>query len=348
MDARRSRTAIAALVLAATAVAGPAAALPGPAQPGRTSSTGTTTGTAAALSPAASRHVGVWAAQRTGQSRVQALTALETGMGATAPLVTDYLAWDEPFPDGLGRTAGRRGSAMMLMIKLKRLDGSRPLWADLAAAAAGTSLDADLDRWAASFKAYPGLLYVTFHKEPNEPANAANGTAPDFRKAYRAFVHHMRAAGVTNVRYVWAVPTTLFSGSPPAANRWYPGDDVVDVIGATGANRFGCDPGTSRTWRSFQQVFAAAHTWARQHPGHTFGAVEFETVEDPAAPGRKAAWLDAAHTLAGTAGWADLEVMSYFSSGASDGGGTCPWWLDTSPSSLAAAGRWMTDPLYGG
>jgi hypothetical protein len=302
----------------------------------------------AAAAVAGVRYFGAWSAIKPGQTRAQALAETETAIGATLPLVTDYRAWDEGFPDEFARTVARRGGAMMVMLKLKRKNGTRPLWADLAAARPGDPLYTDLDRWAASAKRFTGPLYITFHKEPNEPANVANGTAPDFISAYRAFVLHLRAAGVHNVRYVWALPATLFGGATPAADRWYPGDDVVDVIGATGANRYGCDPAVPPLWRSFGQIFGPAHRWLAKHPAQTLAAVEFETVEDPADPAHKGQWLADAHALAGTAAWSQLEVMSYFNSSATDQGGICPWWLATSPGSLAAARAWALDPAFRG
>ena len=301
---------------------------------------------AAAVAP--SRYFGAWSAMKPGQTRLLALNELETALGATLPLVTDYRAWDEGFPDAFSGTVAGRGDATMVLVKLKRKDGSRPRWSALAGAAPGSALYADLDRWATGLKSYGGPLYLVFHKEPNEPANLANGNAADFKAAYRAFVGHMRAAGVTNTRYVWALPATLFGGAVPRADTWYPGDDVVDVVGATGANRYGCDPAVAPLWRSFGQIFGPVHRWVAGHPGQTLAAVEFETVEDPLAPNRKRQWLADARAVAKTPGWSELEVMSYFNSAATDRGGICPWWLDSSLASLAAARAWVRDPAFQG
>jgi hypothetical protein len=205
-----------------------------------------------------------------------------------------------------------------------------------------------MDRWAAGIKAYGQPMYFVFHKEPNEPGNIPNGTAPQYIAAYRAFVAHMRASGVTNARFVWALPTTVFLNAANAT-KWYPGDDVVDVIGATGSNRYDCDPNVTPRWRSFATVFAPMRSWAASlHPSRRTGVVEFETVEDSAQPGRKGQWIADAHATAATSAWSPLEVLSYFSSTANDFGGDCDWRLTTSSSSLSAATAWANDPAFGG
>ena len=56
-------------------------------------------------------------------------------------------------------------------------------------------------------------------------------------------------------------------------------------------------------------------SWAATyHPTRRTGVVEFETVEDPASPGRKAQWISDAHAVTATAPWKQIEVLSYFSS----------------------------------
>jgi len=296
------------------------------------------------------RHFGAWAEPLNGVTKQQALTTLEDSkhLGATLPLVTDYLSWDDPFPTSFNAWVASHGQVLLLFVKLKLRNGARPKWADLANAKPGSTLYADMDRWAAGLRAYGKPVYFVFHKEPNEPANAVQGTSTTYRAAYRAFVTHLRAKGVTNVRYVWALPATIFAATATATS-WYPGDDVVDVIGATGANHYGCLPGIAPHWRSFASIFAAMRSWAATyHPTRRTGVVEFETVEDPAHPGHKAQWISDAHAVTATSPWKQIEVLSYFSSTATDGGGFCDWQLTTSPSALAAAAAWARDPTFGG
>jgi hypothetical protein len=234
----------------------------------------------------------------------------------------------------------------MLFVKLKLRDGSRPKWSALAKARKGSQLYADMDRWAAALKTYAKPVYFVFHKEPNEPANAVQGSPANYRAAYRAFVLHMRANGVTNVRYVWALPGTVFATSA-SATSWYPGDDVVDVIAATGSNEYNCIPGVTPRWRSFATIFAAMRTWATTlHPARRIGVVEFETVADPAQPGRQAQWINDAHAVASTSAWSQLEVLGYSSSIGTDTGGTCDFRL-TSSTTLAAARSWAQDKAFG-
>jgi hypothetical protein len=304
----------------------------------------------AAVNPASSRLFGAWAEPVVGQSKQAALQALEssTALHASLPLVTDYLFWDDAFPTPFATWLGANNRVLLLFVKLKLKNGTRPTWSALATAKPGSQLYADMDRWAAGFKAYGKRMYLVFHKEPNEPLNAVQGTSADYRAAYRAIVLHMRARGVTNVRYVWALPATIFA-TTATATSWYPGDDVVDVIAGTGSNYYNCHPGIGAHWREFATIFEAMRSWATTlHPTRRIGVVEFETVEDPAVPGHKAQWIANAHAAVKTAPWAQVEVLSYFSSTATDGGGACNWRLTTSTTALASARAWAQDTVFGG
>ena len=69
------------------------------------------------------------------------------------------------------------GKRLMLAVKLKESDGSRPRWRDLADSRPGDPLDTQLRNWAVSIREFGAPVYFAFHKEPEEPANLPNGTA---------------------------------------------------------------------------------------------------------------------------------------------------------------------------
>src|SRR5436189_4399799 len=118
MTFRRSRRPTCVL---AAAVAGmlSLAALQGTssAAPSSSTASGQPSAAAAASTP---RFFGAWVEPGSGQTRTQALKALETSLGATLPLVTDYLAWDETFPSAFDKSVAARGGHLLLFVKLKR------------------------------------------------------------------------------------------------------------------------------------------------------------------------------------------------------------------------------------
>ena len=111
----------------------------------------------------------------------------------------------------------------------------------------------------------------------------------------------------------------------------YPGDDVVDWIGADPYNFF-----ASGTWDSFSDVVDPWYRWVRAaHPGKPLMLSEWGSKEDPSRPGRKAAWLrDAADRLRHD--YPDIKAVVYFDEAKHERGTVNDWRIDTSPRSLAA------------
>lgn len=284
---------------------------------------------------------GAWAAPTAGRSRTSAVQTLETQLGAQLGVVSNYLNWNSAFPTDFDRWVRDSGHRLMLAVKLKNSDGTRPRWRDLADARVGDPLYQQLRNWAVAVRQFGAPLYFVFHKEPEEPANGANGTAADYRAAWQRVVSVFRAEGATNAEFVFVMTDNAYR--LPATDRrsvsqWYPGDAVVDHIGASGMNWFGCD-GKWPSWRSFEQIFEPMRRWASARPGKGLVAFEFGSVEDPRQPGRKARWLEDARQLLTRPEWDPLVVHSYHHSG-SPQQPECNWRLDTSESARAAAASW--------
>ena len=270
-----------------------------------------------------------------GQTSRQAVEALETQLGAPVPLVSEYLAWNASFPTAYHSWLRDSGHDLVLLVKLKRSDGSRPKWADLANAQPGSSLYNDMVRWANGFKAYGAPVYFVFHKEPNESANQTNGTATDYKAAWARFVTFMREQGVTNAQYVFAMAGSIYGKSTNGPDTWYPGDAYVDIIASTGVNS--CS-GSTCTYRQQASIMAPMVKWAAGHPTKRIAVAEGGTVESTIDNARKATWIDNARTtLAGT-GYENLEFYSYRHYG--------NYRLDTSTGSLGAARTWFSDPYW--
>lgn len=106
-------------------------------------------------------------------------------------------------------------------------------------------------------------------------------TGSDYTTVFRYIIERLRSYGVTNMTVAW-VPTSLSITSGAAAS-YYPGDDVVDIIGADGYN-FYTDlgyPGLSgpefqNRWRDCRSIFQATVDFGRAH-GKPLGVFELGT-----------------------------------------------------------------------
>ncbi len=111
-------------------------------------------------------------------------------------------------------------------------------------------------------KSYPGTLYIRLDWEmngswaPYSPLNAdqpAGETAATFVAMWQHVVNYFRAAGVTNVKWVWSPNVDGGTGTMAA---YYPGDSYVDDVALDGYN-YAYYQGS---WVTPQQVFGASYT----------------------------------------------------------------------------------------
>lgn len=98
--------------------------------------------------------------------------------------------------------------------------------------------DPYIARWAEQLRDWNKTVYLRFAHEQNGtwyPWSTARGTDPATYVAAWKHVHDIfRAAGATNVKWVWS-PNVSFEGSTPMSQT-YPGSDFVDVVGLDGYN----------------------------------------------------------------------------------------------------------------
>jgi parallel beta-helix repeat protein len=170
---------------------------------------------------------------------------------------------------------------------------------------------------------------------------ARTRTARPGRAFVAAWRHVHDLFGDEGVRafWVWSPNADAFAGARGGVDRFWPGDDYVDWVGAEGFNWNRCD-GRS-TWRDFGAIFNAFYAWgsARAKPLMISAT---GTVEDPFDAGRKHDWyLDAAGTLARSMPRIRAVVLL-------DQGGRCDWRPDTSPRSMRGFVSFARDPFFGG
>jgi beta-mannanase len=156
----------------------------------------------------------------------------------------------------------------------------------LSSIAAGDH-DAYIRTWAQGAVAAGVPMIIRFaHEQSTEPGVRSwypwQGDPESYRAAFRHIVALFRDAGATNVQFLWSA---MWLDSWAAS--YYPGGDVVDLVGTTVLNH-----GTAVTtpwaqWRTFDELFAgqygAAAGW-----GKPIVLTELATAEQG---GDKAAWL---------------------------------------------------------
>lgn len=286
------------------------------------------------------------AADAAERDRVQAAT------GVALPVVRVFARWDTPFPTADQQALLDAGRIVHLSVR-PRTDGGRSIsWADIAA---GGTVGEELDRWAQAIgvaaeraAANGGRLYVTFNHEPEATDSDGHGTTADYRAAWRAFVARVRAApGGAEARTVLVLNRGTFASGQ--AEAWWPGDDVVDVVGVDAYNWFDCQaaPGApARPWVAPADLLAPALTFARAH-ARPLAVPEIASTEDPTDPSAKAAWiLDLARTLADPAVGPDVEYAAWFP-GHDAAWPRCRWAWDSTPASaqaMASALAWLDTP----
>ena len=195
---------------------------------------------------------------------------LEAKIGAPMALVQVYTAWgdraDQQFPVGLLTAISGLGSIPVLTWEpwLSDFESARHPHLPLRdardrhgmAAIARGDYDFYIDRWASEAARFEKPFFLRFGHEMNDPYRYSwgpqNNTKEEYIAAWRRVVERFRAAGATNVLWVW---------SPHVAyeywDLYYPGDAYVDWV-ATGVLNFGPIAQWSRWW-TFAEIYGTKY-----------------------------------------------------------------------------------------
>lgn len=291
---------------------------------------------------------GAFPEPRNGLTPQQAVLQLESTLGRKLAVVREYDFWDSPFPTAYDQWLRDNGHIIALSVKALRTNKSRIKWIDIANAQPGSQLYNDVVGWADRVRNFGGPVWFIFNHEAEEQSNSASGTAPDFIAAWRKVVTIFRQQGVVNAKYVWVATSYAFERTDGRrAALWYPGDAYVDAIGADPYNWYNCRPGINNPWRSLQQIIDPMRIFGLAHPDKDLVLTEFGSYEDPATPGRKAQWFNAAQQLFKQPGWEQYTAILYYNTGGNNTYPNCRWLIDTSQSSLDAFRLLANDPFYG-
>ena len=276
----------------------------------------------ALLAPASGAWFGYYAQTRTysQEAAKAAVTNLEAATGRTADIDHWYEPWGDTFPTWRQPWDFANGRIPMIAWGKQRSD-----------VVLSGSEDAYIAARADGIKALGKPVFLRWFWEMSMSENLAYSQSPG---AYVASWRHIRgiftARGVTNVAWVWCPNASLFKKG--SAQRYYPGDDVVDWICADGYNFY---PDSS--YREFEPIFDGFYAWASQRPKPLMIA---EYGSQAAGSGQRAAWLDAARAALVQKFPRILAVVYFHSDSEHD------WTLYDESGALAAFRRMALDPYF--
>lgn len=279
--------------------------------------------------------------RRVGQTPLEALETVEVAAGRQLDYVRAYVAWDGEFPDQRHEFIARDGRAIHLSISPRRMDGSLVGWADIANAKFGDPLFAEIQQWVGALAMFDGELFLTFHHEAE--IEVGFGTATEFVAAWRRLIGDVHDRS-PEIETVWVASGG--SMRDQSINDWYPGDDMVDRIGADVFNWNGCR-GDGEGWRTAQEALSPLIAFGAQHPTKPLVVAEIGSDEDPEEPGRKSAWLDELSNLLSMASFEQVSMVGFFHNDHSDDT-TCDWWIDSSVTTADSFGGLAISSWFAG
>jgi len=225
------------------------------------------------------------------KGRIETIEAIEASAGSRFHLVRVFTRWEDDLATDTDIAAIQAGGrAVHLSVRPTRNDGTPIPWSDIAMASEGSALHDEMVAWADAVVALGPDLRFTFNHEPETKESAPSGQALEYREAWRRMVELIRERGGENTTMVWTVGREALTGTE--GSEWYPGDDVVDVIGADLYNWYTCQ-GTDRPWTSFETLIEPAIEFAEAR-AKPLAVPEFASAADPDDLDRRAGWMDAA------------------------------------------------------
>jgi hypothetical protein len=282
--------------------------------------------------PTASAYFGSWRGPGPGRpSRPEtSIKAAETAIGRKYAIDHRYYDWGAVIPTTYESWTTAHGRIPMVSLCACRFaDGSVVPWARIASG----KEDAYLKTIAQHFVALNNPAFFVLDAEP-ETNVGIRGSAADYRAAWRHVVTLFRTVGAKNVAFVWSTTAYAFrpeSGESALAASMYPGDGLVDWVASDPYNFV-----NGGNWNSLAFEVDPWYQWARTtHPDKPLMLSEWGSKEDPAQPGRKAAWFRSALTALQTK-YPKIHAVVYFDEEKAEHGTVNDWRIDTSAPSLTA------------
>ena len=296
---------------------------------------------------------GAYAAPVDGLTNTTAIEKLEQQLGTTLPMVRTFSKWDDAIGEDkkFHRWIRDGDRQLMASVKPQRGNGQEVRWRDIANAQPGSQIHNEMVALASGVKRFGEPVILGFHHEPEHKKNLTFGTSDDYKAAFRKLHDVFEQQGVRNVEFAWIMTSWAFEvgdirpDDRRIAEKWYPGDDVVDYISVQEYNWATCR-NNNDSWESLEGGLEPFMRFAAKHPSKQLILAEVGTPEGT--PGQKAEWLDVARALLKSGEYRDrIAAFMYFHyDDAPNGNPQCDWWLDSSTSALNAARRLAQDSFF--
>jgi len=245
----------------------------------------------AAVHTRSSSSISLGAAMEGAPFNMQPLNAYSQLVGRAPSILMWYRQWNEPLISGT-EVSDVIARGMTPIITWEPWDPSAANASDNPAYSFSAILSGAFDTYieasAREAAAVGRPFLINFAPEMNgawEPwGPGVNGnTASQYVAVYRKVVDMFRAAGATNVGWIWD-PNTAWNSST-TYKQYYPGDGWVDWVGMDGYN-FGTT--TSDGWLTPQQIFSGSYASLR---ALTSKPVIIEETGCAEQGGNKSAWI---------------------------------------------------------
>jgi Glycosyl hydrolase family 26 len=166
-----------------------------------------------------------------------------------------------------------------------------------------------------------------------------NTNPADSPAAWKHIVNIFRAAGATNVQFVYCISRNdsgFFNTYGSAMRKAYPGDSYVDWLGLDGYNK------SVATWRSLQDIFQPSYQFLTGISSRPMIFFEIGSIENPSDPTAKANWITQGFLTTIPSLFPRVRIATWFDS--QDSGND--YSIDTSQNSLSAWQQVAASPLY--
>jgi hypothetical protein len=239
------------------------------------------------ISGSGAPNCGAWwgaALDSTQQTLPVKVRSFEKSTGRRLDIVHTYHRWYESFPTQSEKSLAAQGHLMFFNWEPVDSAGHYLSWQRIAAG----SEDATIDAEAARLKSLGVDVLVSFSHEP-EKNFRQHGSAADFAAAFRHVVDRVRAAGGTDVRWVWNVMGLTNQVWLDRYRTMWPGDSYVDWVAWDPYNWSSC---RKRAWQDFTGTVRPFYDWlqANGFGSKPFMLAEYGTVERPGNPSGKSDW----------------------------------------------------------
>jgi glycosyl hydrolase family 26 len=274
-----------------------------------------------------------------------ALKNFEAKAGRKLDIVYRYHDWGSNdngiFPDVYEKSQMTQGYIVHLSWESRQYSsGKNFTWTEIA----NGSQDAVINAAAQRAKASTAKFMISFdHEMDNTAVHSADGPDVDYVAAYRHIIDLFKAAGVTNVVWVWT--PMGWSGTYSRLPNLYPGDSYIDWLGYDPYNFYTCNKGA---WKTPATTFGSFYDWMHQpaqmawHGAKPYILAEFSSHEDSADPNRKGDWMR--DVVDAIKLYPDIKAVQFFDSTTSLSGGFCNLLVDSTSQAQAGYAEAGTDP----